>query len=274
MFSLNKLRTNSTIVSCRLFSSWKNNEEKWKMFERWSLANRWEIQFYLRKTDPRKHFYWQSKNSFWSWRRRDSVKLEKISISIINLSIFIISSRIDKIIRFLLRVRENVLIFFQWIEPDAAIKGYRENQIDFLPPQIVELSSLANFAKISDLKHFLTKRSDSPDYSTKRKLGICFKVRDGVALVLPGDDFYPPDSSFETPVFVLDKTLADFECPNKNRLVTRKDDPNRRWSIEFRRDSSKVRSEFDVFPLSTDDQIRSNLWDWKRKIFENSSWFY
>jgi len=126
------------------------------------------------------------------------------------------------------------------------MKGYRQNSLNFLPPQIYELSRLANFRKLSNLIKYLSKCNDDPEYRIERMLGICYKIPEALLLIMPGDEFYPSDASFTTPIIHSNKTLKDFDSKIQNRLIMMKGD-NQKWQIYYKNENKET--NFYVKPL-------------------------
>jgi len=126
------------------------------------------------------------------------------------------------------------------------MKGYRQNSLNFLPPQIYELSRLANFRKLSNLIEYLSKCNDDPEYRIERMLGICYKIPEALLLIMPGDEFYPSDASFTTPIIHSNKTLKDFDSKIQNRLIMMKGD-NQKWQIYYKNENKET--NFYVKPL-------------------------
>ena len=131
---------------------------------------------------------------------------------------------------------------------------YRQNSINLLPPQIYELARLANFRKLAELPEFLSRYENYPQHRIERLLGICYKTPEAMILIMPGDDFYPSDASFTTPIISSNKTLKDFDCEKQNRLVMMKKGDDRLWQVYYRNADRKL--NFDIQPLSTGwDQV-------------------
>lgn len=114
------------------------------------------------------------------------------------------------------------------------MRGYRHGTVNFLPPQVLELARLAKFPKLADLMDFLRRREDDPQYRTERLLGICYKAPEATLLVMPGDDHYPPDASFATPILSSKQTLKDFDSPRQNRLIMFNKGDNRKWQVHYK----------------------------------------
>lgn len=129
------------------------------------------------------------------------------------------------------------------------MNGYHQGSVNLLPPQILELSRLANFRKLDDLIEFLVQRDQNDEYRTERLLGICYKLSDATVLIMPGDDHYPSDASFTTPVLSSDKTLHDFDSDRQNRLVMMNKGANRKWQVHFKNSSSSQKNDLRVHPL-------------------------
>ncbi|CAF0962423.1 unnamed protein product [Adineta ricciae] len=144
---------------------------------------------------------------------------------------------------------DNETVSAEWLEPDTAMNGYRQDSVNLLPPQIFELSRLANFRKLDDLIEFLIQRDHNDDYRTERLLGVCYKLSDATVLVMPDDDHYPSDASFTTPVLSSDKTLHDFDSDRQNRLVMMNKGANRKWQVHFKNSSSSQKKDLRVHPL-------------------------
>ena len=123
--------------------------------------------------------------------------------------------------------------------------------MNLLPPQVYELYRLANFQKLSDMIDYLAQCDNNPEYRVKRLLGVCYATSEAIILFMPGDDFYPEDASFTTPVTSSDKTLKDFDSPRQNRLVMMTDGKFRTWELHYK--NGNEQSKFNVQPTT-------NLW--------------
>lgn len=130
------------------------------------------------------------------------------------------------------------------------MNGYHENSINFLPPQIVELSRLANFRKLSNLIDYLSKCENDPEHYIERILGICYKIPEATLLVMPGDDHYPSDASFTTPIISSNKTLKDFDSKNQNRLIMINKSDHRKFQVHYKIEDKNKKSCFNIKPLS------------------------
>jgi hypothetical protein len=129
------------------------------------------------------------------------------------------------------------------------MNGYRQNSIHFLPPQVYELSRLANFRKLSSLIEYLSQREQDPEYRIERMLGVCYKIPEAMILVMPGDDHYPLDASFTTPILSSNKTLKDFDSKIQNRLIMMMNKGDyQTWHIHYKNDNEK--SKFFIKPLT------------------------
>jgi hypothetical protein len=131
-----------------------------------------------------------------------------------------------------------------------AMKGYRQGSINFLPPQIYELSRLANFQKLSNFIEFLSKRENEPEHRIERMLGICYKTPEASMLVMPGDGHYPSDASFTTPILVTNRTLKDFDSKIQNRLIMMHKGDDRTWQIHYQNESENNKTHLHVKPLT------------------------
>jgi len=119
------------------------------------------------------------------------------------------------------------------------MNGYQNSSLNFLPPQILELSRLARFQQLDKLVEYLSNCDKNVDHHTDRLLGICYKIPEAMILVMPGDDHYPSDASFTTPIISLNKTLKDFDSKNQNRLVMLNKGDQRKWKIYYKIDDAK-----------------------------------
>jgi len=128
------------------------------------------------------------------------------------------------------------------------MNGYRQNSLNFLPPQIYELSRLANFRKLSNLIEYLSKCDNDPEYHIKRMLGVCYKIPEAMILVMPGDDYYPSNVSFTTPVISSNKTLKDFDSKIQNRLILMKNGDHQKWQLHYKNENDKT--SFYIKPLT------------------------
>ena len=128
--------------------------------------------------------------------------------------------------------------------------NYRQGSINFLPPQIYELSRLGNFRQLTHLVDTLAKRDATGAYHITRLLGICYKLPDAMLVVMPGDDHYPVDGTYNTPVLASDRPLAEFNSRNQNRLVMRKKDASRAWEVHYQIENENKKVYSDVQPLA------------------------
>lgn len=128
------------------------------------------------------------------------------------------------------------------------MNGYRQNSINLLPPQIYELCRLANFRKLSNLIEYLSKCKNDPEYRIKRMLGICYNIPEAMIIVWPGDDYYPSDASFTSPVISCNKTLKDFDSKKQNRLIMMYKNDHRKWEVHYKNENEK--SNFYIKPLT------------------------
>lgn len=132
------------------------------------------------------------------------------------------------------------------------MRKYYEGAINFLPPQIFELSRLGNFRKLSDLIEFLSKCDNHAEHHVQRQLGICYKLQDAVVLVMPGDSNYPSNATFTTPVISSTQTLKDFDSALvQNRLIMMNKGNNQKWQVLYEDKSGNHLDEFYVKALST-----------------------
>jgi hypothetical protein len=130
------------------------------------------------------------------------------------------------------------------------MNGYRQNSINLLPPQIYELSRLANFRKLSNLIEYLSKCETDPEYRIERMLGICYKIPEAMILVMPGDEYYPKDASFTTPILLSNKTLKDFDSKIQNRLIMMNKGDHRKWQVYYKNENENKKTYFYIKPLT------------------------
>lgn len=128
------------------------------------------------------------------------------------------------------------------------MKGYRQGSIHFLPPQVIEFSRLANFRHCSKLFDFLSTSDQDSSHQIERNLGICYKTPDAILLLMKGDEHYPSDASFDTPVISIDRTLNQFESDRQNRLVMLTKKGVKTWQIHNK--NVRSTSPNDIQPLS------------------------
>lgn len=126
------------------------------------------------------------------------------------------------------------------------MNGYRQNSLNLLPPQIYELSRLANFRKLENLIEYLSKCNDDPEYRIERMLGVCYKIPEAMILIMPGDEFYPSDASFTTPIISSNKTLKDFDSKIQNRLIMMKGN-GQKWQVHYKNENKET--NFYIKPL-------------------------
>ena len=128
--------------------------------------------------------------------------------------------------------------------------NYRQGSLNLLPPQIYELSRLANFRQLSQLVDLLVKRDKTATYHVQRLLSIYYKLPDAMILLMPGDDHYPIDASYTTPVLSSDRPLAEFQSKNQNRLVMRREGSSRTWEVQYQVENDREKVYSDVQPLT------------------------
>jgi hypothetical protein len=128
--------------------------------------------------------------------------------------------------------------------------SYREDVIQFLPPQIFELSRLANFQQLASLMTFLSKREQSSNYHIERMLGICHKMLDATILTMPGDDHHPVDASYTTPILSTNRLSQEFDSQKQYRLVMMHNGDNRKWQLHYKNNIEHRKCNFDVSPLA------------------------
>jgi hypothetical protein len=128
------------------------------------------------------------------------------------------------------------------------MNGYYQNSINLFPPQIYELCRLANFQKLSNFIEYLTKCQNDPEHRIKRMLGIVYKIPEAIIIVWHGDDYYPSDASFTSPVVSSNKTLKDFDSKNQNRLIMMNKKDHRIWEVHYKNENEK--SNFYIKPLT------------------------
>lgn len=128
--------------------------------------------------------------------------------------------------------------------------NYRQGSINFLPPQIYELARLANFRQLSQLIDLLVKRDKTSAYHVQRLLGICYKLPDAMILLMPGDDHYPADAAYTTPILSSNRPLAEFQGKNQNRLVMRSKGSSRTWEVQYQIENDGEKVYSDVQPLT------------------------
>lgn len=128
---------------------------------------------------------------------------------------------------------------------------YHDNSLNFLPPQVYELSRLANFYKLSDLINYLSQCKTNSNFYIKRLLGICYKIPEATILVMPGDDHYPSDATFSTPIITSKtKVLKDFDSKNQNRLIMMHHGDNKKFQVHYKIDNTDNKDDFDIKPLN------------------------
>jgi len=130
------------------------------------------------------------------------------------------------------------------------MNGYRQGSINLLPPQIYEISRLANFRKLSNLIEFLIKCKNDPEHRIERLLGICYKLPEAMILVMPGDEHYPSDASFSTPILSSNRTLKDFDSDIQNRLVMMNKGDNRKWHVQYKNKNANKNTRLYIQPLT------------------------
>ena len=147
----------------------------------------------------------------------------------------------------------------QWLEPDIAMNGYHQSSLALLPPQIYEISRLGHFRKVSDIIEYLSKCANNPEHRIERILGICHKIPEAMILFMPGDEYYPSDASFTTPVLTSDKTLKDFDSQKQNRLILMNKGDNRKWQVHYKNTNENKNTQFYIKPLTDDGWGKSKL---------------
>ena len=128
--------------------------------------------------------------------------------------------------------------------------AYRQGSINFLPPQVYELSRLANFRKLTQAIDYLHAQANQEDYSVERMLGICYKLPEAMLVLMPGDDCYPSDGSFATPILTSTRTLKEFDSRVQNRLIMMLQGKNRTWQVQYRNEGEKKNGHARIQPLT------------------------
>lgn len=82
----------------------------------------------------------------------------------------------------------------QWLNPFQALDLHYAGKAWMAPPQIYEQSRLLRFPSLAAFESFCRRRQEA---SVSRWLPVTIQAEDGVASVLPGDQLYPSDESFD-----------------------------------------------------------------------------
>lgn len=107
---------------------------------------------------------------------------------------------------------------------------------------------MANFRKLSDLINYLSQCQSNEDYRIERLLGACYKTPEAMILVMPGDDFYPADVSFNTGIIPSNKTLKEFDSERQNRFIMMNKGDRRIWQVQYKNIPRK--SNLHIQPLT------------------------
>ena len=127
---------------------------------------------------------------------------------------------------------------------------YRQNSIEFLPPQIYEFSRLGNFRKLTNLMELIYKWKNNCEYHVERMLSICYEIPEAMILVMPGDAFYPLDASFTTPILSSNRTLKDFDSEIQNRLIMIRNQKNKKWQVHYKNKNENTTNRLCIRPLA------------------------
>lgn len=105
----------------------------------------------------------------------------------------------------------------QWVTPTSVNEEFEKSNIFLPPPQIYELSRLANFTKHSNIKEFSIDRQK---HGIERWMPVRISCSDGITACLPGDSAYPSSEDLdlygERPAIKVEETMEKHNSKTKN----------------------------------------------------------
>jgi len=114
-------------------------------------------------------------------------------------------------------VHEDELESGEWACPKKLMSGSADGSVILAPPQVYEMSRLANFSSVDELRAFSDKRKSKGLIRLFPQLGI---TSDGKRLsFMQGDDLYPIDMNEEdsdVPLRKFSETAAQLRSKCKN----------------------------------------------------------
>ncbi|KAK3086639.1 hypothetical protein FSP39_021281 [Pinctada imbricata] len=106
----------------------------------------------------------------------------------------------------------------QWASPDSLIADHFNEESFIAPPQVYELLRLFNFQDADKLHQFSVERTSK---RVNRYFPVQVNCTDGVAILYPGDEWYPenPDFEGEKETMVYNGTVEEASkvCKRRNR---------------------------------------------------------
>ncbi|CAD5116405.1 unnamed protein product [Dimorphilus gyrociliatus] len=107
----------------------------------------------------------------------------------------------------------------QWVTPTSVNEEFEKCELFLPPPQIYELSRLANFTKFKNLREFAIDRQQ---HGTERWMPVRISTADGITACLPGDTFYPKiedlDLYGQVPPLEVKETMEENDRLSKDHL--------------------------------------------------------
>ena len=111
----------------------------------------------------------------------------------------------------------------QFTDPNGVLQKHIGSEIWLAPPQFWEISRIANFAKLDDLKTFTVKREYQ---GCKTWLPVLKIYKDGSLALYPGDDLYPKIPDYEGCDKDIEMSISEdslhnpkINCGNLNRMI-------------------------------------------------------
>lgn len=82
---------------------------------------------------------------------------------------------------------------FQWVTPTEIFMQYEQKKVWIPPPVFFEIHQLERFRKLGEIMKFLEGRRSE---NLVMNFAVQYQLSDGVIMVLPGDELYPPNPNF------------------------------------------------------------------------------
>lgn len=118
-----------------------------------------------------------------------------------------------------LNCEENEVSEILWKNPNEYFESYHNSKVWFQPPQVYELSRLANIHEIENAQKFAMDRNSK---GSTLFLPVKYKCNNGLVGILPGDDIYPENPNDITNILQVDENVNQFCSPVKrcHRVIT------------------------------------------------------
>ncbi|XP_003737550.1 nucleoside diphosphate-linked moiety X motif 19 [Galendromus occidentalis] len=114
---------------------------------------------------------------------------------------------------------QSEVVSLRWTRPLAILAEYSNGSVFLAPPQVYEMSRLANMSSYGQLSKFCQERNK---LGIDRWLPVIGATSDGVVSLLPGDDLYPTEPDLlgvgPGPDFPFSLEEMRSRCSNLNRI--------------------------------------------------------